>query len=420
MRPTICLFEDDQYWRLNPLVHFRAAYQLKCGCNSLGEKIISYYPKTEVRLHCRSFLAPYLGQRFPDLTINKISEPSCLFLNGRILADSSLPKRIKLSEDREVAYVNGESLVAAFVRGKTLELLRQKGGSPISHSDLDHLPKVEVDVKLIAYPWDIVHENRNALFNDYERFYRKRRSGNDSKRLKKFKGVSFLGAKNVYVGERSEIMPGTVLDADAGPIVIGRGVKIMPNSTIIGPVFIGDNSVVKANATIYENSTIGPMCRVGGEIEGSIIHGYSNKQHSGFLGHSYLGKWVNIGADTNTSDLKNNYGSVKVDLGKEIVDTGLQFVGLFMGDHSKSSINTMFNTGTVAGICSNVAVAGFPPKRIPSFSWNTDKCSVFELGKAIDLGRIVMARRGITMTKVEEDLFKSVFEDTENERKHLG
>jgi UDP-N-acetylglucosamine diphosphorylase/glucosamine-1-phosphate N-acetyltransferase len=164
------------------------------------------------------------------------------------------------------------------------------------------------------------------------------------------------------------------------------------------------------------------MCKVGGEVEESIIHGYSNKQHAGFLGHAYIGAWVNLGADTNNSDLKNNYGKVTVQIGNQLVDTGLQFVGLTMGDHSKSAINSMFNTGTVVGVSSNIFGSGFPPKYVPSFSWGAagETFTTFSIDRAIEVARRMMARRKIELTATEEKLFRKIFELTSPERKRQG
>lgn len=421
MPSTICLFEDDQYWRFQPLVHFRTIYQLKCGIASLGEKISQSYPKAETILQCRAYLAPYLSHRFPGLSINQIYSNECLFLNGRILADPRLPKQLPITSSHDVVFVKGESLVGARLSGKNLDIVKSSLGEPMTLSHLSHLPKVEVDVKLLSYPWDLVNENGSAIIQDQEMLAR--RSGVKQRgKTKPYRGVHILGAKNLIVGQGTMIKPGVVLDAENGPIIIGKNVAIMPQAAIIGPAYIGDHSVVKVGAMIYGNSSIGPWSKVGGEIDGSIIHGYSNKQHSGFLGHSYLGKWVNLGADTNTSDLKNNYGTVKVTIGDTIVDSGMKFVGLFMGDHSKSAINTMFNTGTVVGVCSNIAISGFPPKFIPSFSWSTDKDRMitYEISKAIEVARIVMSRRGIELSDEEEELVKIVYEHTRNERERLG
>ncbi|MDZ7763050.1 MAG: hypothetical protein U5K00_01300 [Melioribacteraceae bacterium] len=181
-----------------------------------------------------------------------------------------------------------------------------------------------------------------------------------------------------------------VLDASEGPIFIDDDAQIFPNSYIVGPVYIGKKSLVKANTQIYHDTTIGPVCKVGGEIENSIIHSYSNKQHEGFLGHAYLGSWINIGASSNNSDLKNDYGKIKVLLNGNEIDTGLQFVGLIMGDHSKCAINSAFNTGTIVGVSCNIYGAGFPDRYIPSFSWGgSEGFREYHLRKAVEVAKIV-------------------------------
>jgi len=164
------------------------------------------------------------------------------------------------------------------------------------------------------------------------------------------------------------------------------------------------------------------VCKVGGEVEASIIHAYSNKQHEGFIGHSYLGTWVNIGADTNNSDLKNDYGNVKVYIDGELIDSGSMFVGLTMGDHSKSGINLMFNTGTVVGVSCNIYGAGLPPKFIPSFSWGgaEDGFVTYRIDKAIEVAKRVMARRKVQFTEIDEKLFRKIFELTQDERERNG
>jgi len=223
------------------------------------------------------------------------------------------------------------------------------------------------------------------------------------------------------IGEGTKVKPGVVLDAENGPIYIGSNATIFSNAVIEGPAFVGDRSLIKIGAKIYENTSIGEVCKVGGEVEGSIIHSYSNKQHDGFLGHAYLGMWVNLGADTNNSDLKNNYGNVKMVIDGKAVDTGSMFMGLVMGDHSKSSINTMFNTGTVVGVSSNVYGSGFPPKAVPSFAWGGGgELTTYEIGKAIDVARRVMGRRKMELSPVEEAVLRHVFEQTKNERGAAG
>jgi len=243
----------------------------------------------------------------------------------------------------------------------------------------------------------------------------------DNIKGKIYEGAIILNKDNVIIEEGAEIKPGVVLDAEEGPIYIGKNAKIMPNATIIGPAYIGDNTSIKIGAKIYENTSIGEYCKIGGEVEGSVIHSYSNKQHDGFLGHSYIMQWVNLGADTNNSDLKNNYGSVKVYINDKLIDSGSMFVGLFMGDHSKSSINTMFNTGSVIGVSCNIFGEGFPPKYVPSFCWGgKDTFTTYDIEKAIDVAKRVMKRRYKDFTEIEENLFRTTFLITQDERRKRG
>ena len=247
----------------------------------------------------------------------------------------------------------------------------------------------DVDAVVINYPWNLVANNGNEIISDFNLLT----SENKGLKIrgKVYPGVHLLNEANIFIDEGAKIKPGVVLDAESGPIYIGKEAKIFPNAVIEGPAFIGNKTAIKIGAKIYENTSIGEVCKVGGEVEESIIHSYSNKQHDGFLGHAYLGMWVNLGADTNNSDLKNNYGSVKVIINGQQVDSGSMFVGLTMGDHSKSAINTMFNTGTVVGVSSNVFGSGFPPKYVPSFSWGgSDNLSTYNIDKALKILVIVV------------------------------
>ncbi|HLF20685.1 MAG TPA: GlmU family protein [Bacteroidota bacterium] len=419
MASNICIFEDNTCTQFLPLVYFRPVYNLRCGVSPLRDKIIRSYPKANVSLHCREYLASYMRLRNPGVSVNEIPSDQCLFVNGRVLADGSFAKKIPLSQKSDVVYVHGDSVVAAYVSAPGLKKLKTRLNSLLTISDFDGIPRTEVDVELVSYPWNLVHENGHQLSKDYEIVA----SSVKGKRIrgKIHKGVHLMG-KEILIGEGSSVKPGVVLDAEDGPVIIGKNVKVFPNATIIGPVFIGDNCWIKVGAQIYENTSIGPVCKVGGEVEESIIHSYSNKQHAGFLGHSYIAPWVNLGADTNNSDLKNNYGTVKVYVNGEQVDTGLQFVGLTMGDHSKAAINSMFNTGTVVGVCSNIFGFGFPPKYVPSFSWGAagETFTTFSIDKAIEVARRVMARRKIELTATEETLFRKIFELTSDERKRRG
>ncbi len=279
-----------------------------------------------------------------------------------------------------------------------------------------NLPSIEVDVAVANYLWDLVYLNGKEIQNDFKIYTKGKSSAK-----KKYAGVNFVNKKNIFIGKDVEIKPGVVLDASTGPIFIEKNVTIFPNAVIQGPFYIGESSKIKSCATIYPNVSIGKVCKVGGEVEDTIIHPYSNKQHSGFLGHSYLGSWINLGADTNNSDLQNNYGTIKVQVNGRHIDSGKQFVGLMMGDHSKTAINTMFNTGTVVGFSSNVYGAGFPPKYIPSFGWGgSESMKEYKISKAIETAKAVFARRDKSFEKEDEEMFETIFNLTKEDRSKRG
>jgi len=418
MTATICIFEDSQYNKLHPISYTRPVYDLRCGITTLLEKIRRSYPRVKVVLHCRGYLSEVVKRDNPGISVNEIQADKCLFINGRILADEKFAAKIPL-KGTDVVYMKDDTVVAARVSGGKLEALKQRLNDVFRVEDFQGLEKKDVEVEIIAYPWDLIKQNGKQIATDFR--YLTANVKEKKIKGKVYPGAILLAKKNIFIGEGAKIKPGVVLDAEDGPIYIGRNAHIMPQATIIGPAFIGEGTAIKVGAKIYENTSIGEVCKVGGEVEGSIIHSYSNKQHDGFLGHSYLGMWVNLGADTNNSDLKNNYGDVKVYINDEPVDSGSMFVGLTMGDHSKSGINTMFNTGTVVGVSCNVYGADFPPKYIPSFSWGgAESFTTYDLERALEVAKRVMQRRKVEMTDIDERLFSKVFELTQEERKKRG
>jgi UDP-N-acetylglucosamine diphosphorylase/glucosamine-1-phosphate N-acetyltransferase len=417
MSLPICIFEGENYTNLHPLVYMRPVYDLRCGILTLKEKILRLFPKTEVSLHTREYLKQYVQRENPGMAVNEIKGTTCLFINGRVLADEKFVEQVT-KDNVDTLYVKGTSIIAARVSGLNLKNFEKAITSVFKISDFGGLVKKEVDVNIVNYPWDLVKYNGDEIRKDFLALTK-----NEKNKIKGkiYDGVFMINKENIFIDEGTVIKPGVVLDAEEGPIYIGKDAKIFSQATIEGPAFVGNKSAIKIGAKIYENTSIGEVCKVGGEVEGSIIHSHSNKQHDGFLGHAYLGQWVNLGADTNNSDLKNNYGSVKVYINDELIDSGSMFVGLTMGDHSKSSINTMFNTGTVVGVSTNIFGTGFPAKYVPSFIWGgSEKSTTYELEKAIDVAKRVMARRKIEFTEIEHDLFKQVFELTREERKRRG
>ncbi|HAW52720.1 MAG TPA: glucose-1-phosphate thymidylyltransferase, partial [Flavobacteriales bacterium] len=228
---------------------------------------------------------------------------------------------------------------------------------------------------------------------------------------------TFLG-DNVFIHKNASVNA-SILNSKSGPIIIDEGAEVMEGCMIHGPFYLGKHSVLKMGAKIYGPTSIGEYSKVGGEVNNSVINSYSNKAHDGFLGNSVIGQWCNLGADSNNSNLKNDYSIVKLwDYEKSsFVRSGLQFLGLIMGDHSKCGINTMFNTGTVVGVSSNIYGAGFQPNFIPSFSWGKPgSFTTYQFGKAIQVGKIVMERRNLILDQKEENVLKAVFERTEEFR----
>lgn len=412
MNQIICLFEDKEYTGLLPLTYTRPVYDLNCGILSLREKVKMRFPKSKIVLHSRDYLGDVIRERNTDLKVNDLSGESILFINGRLVINDSVAKIIsKLPEDLVLQNENGIIALKLSRKYNSTSLLCEEG--LLDLKKLDFLPKENIKATLIKYPWELINLNCSELQNDFNLLTKK------SKQQITFNKFSVVkNRRHVFAHKDSAIDPFVVLDASDGPIYIGKNVHIMPHVYIQGPAYIGDYSIIKSNATLYHNTSIGKVCKVGGEVENSIIHSYSNKQHDGFLGHSYLGSWINLGAGTNNSDLKNNYGIIDLHVNGKSVSSGLQFVGLIMGDHSKTAINTMFNTGTIVGVSCNIFGAGFPPRYIPSFTWGgSEWLRTYNLSKSKEVAAIVMGRRNINLTGSESALLDRIFELTSSERK---
>ena len=412
---SICIFEDEQYKQLQPLTYFRPSYHLKCGILSIHQKIRRNYPNIRVELNTRSYLRNLIKQNHPAEIVEHVKYDRMLFLNGRILVDDDFHNQVPLLGPDEIFICNG-IFIGARVSNNNLDIVSNSLKDVLSMNDFPELPQKEIKVNIIEYPWDLVRFNEQELIRDYKKL-----SDQNHNHLKDYLGVYQLNNSNIFIGKDVIIKPGVVLDAENGPIYIDDNALIMHNATIQGPAFIGRNSIVKMNATIYHNTSVGKVSKIGGEIENTIIHSYSNKQHNGFLGNSYLGSWVNLGAGTTNSDLKNNYGVIKVYVNNKLVDSGQQFVGLTMGDHSKAAINTSFNTGTVVGVSSNVFGGSFPPKYLPSFCWGgSEALTTFDIDRSIEVAERVMLRRNVVLTDIDKELFRTVFNLTVPERRALG
>lgn len=341
----------------------------------------------------------YLQNKFP---LKK--EQDNILINSSIVANENLREAIlKLKTAQQL--VSGNKILAANVS--------------MSDFNFSQLPDVFKNFEAIQYPdpvieikncWDIFSKNDKILKQDFDFLVK----GRESKQIDSSNQVK--SDKNIFIEEGAAVTC-SILNADNGPIYIGKEAEVMEGCMIRGPFVLGEHSTLKMGAKIYGATTIGPHCKVGGEVNNSVIFGYSNKAHDGFLGNSVLGEWCNLGADTNNSNLKNNYGIVKIyDYGlKDYIETGLQFCGLMMGDHSKAGINTMFNTGTVVGVCANIFGGGFPDKFIPSFTWGGFKDSeIFNIDKAIAVSKEVYKRRNMEFGADDTGILKHLYSENKN------
>ncbi len=296
----------------------------------------------------------------------------------------------------EVAYVRcDDKLAAALGAGDFLDADRTR-------EVLDSLPRVQAKGLMVGFPWDLVLNNGDLLLYDWD--------PDAAKIVGTIQpGAHLINECNVHIDEGSVVKSGAVLDADEGPIYIAKNVTIMPNAVVCGPTFIGDDTVISAGAWIRTNVSIGPGCRIGGEVGASIIHALSNKQHHGFVGHSYIAEWVNIGAGTTTSNLKNTYGEISVPMGGLPTATGQTFVGSIIGDFAKTGINQSLATGSVIGFGSSLATSTINPPFVPSFRFVTDdKNEPYEVERCLEVARRAMARRKIEMSPEEQAYFRQL------------
>jgi UDP-N-acetylglucosamine diphosphorylase / glucose-1-phosphate thymidylyltransferase / UDP-N-acetylgalactosamine diphosphorylase / glucosamine-1-phosphate N-acetyltransferase / galactosamine-1-phosphate N-acetyltransferase len=395
---NIVLFEDMNYMNFGPLTKTRPVFELRNGVFNIREryqKILNDY--NFYFFYRKSFDGQMAAAGVKGMKDLPENEPF-IAINARIIPNRNflkyfevlVEKKSKLSADDNGCLLTGifssrEEFVESVKKGVTTSVK----------------PMLEV----IRYPWDLVNTIGEWIKNDSIFMI------DSDKWIKpKLPNVVIENKDSVFISKTAKVSAGTVLDASSGPIIIDDGAEIMYNSVILGPAYIGKNSKIKIGAKIYQNTSIGDVCKVGGEVEGTVIHGYSNKQHDGFLGHSYIGEWCNLGADTNNSDLKNNYSFVKVEINGTLIDTGSLFAGLIMGDHSKTGINTMINTGTVIGVACNVYGEGFPPRNIPDFHWGgKEKLVRYPFSRTLETVKTVMARRSVELDKSSEDVLKKIF-----------
>jgi len=393
----VLLFDDPAIWpHLLPLTFTRPVAALRCGILTIAEKWQRRLGATSVGY----LTQPHLQAKF---AAGNVAGPA-LVVNGAACPDDLLASQVLALAPGQGLYFHG-TLVAAHLADATqvAELIQ----------DGLEVRQAAEEVSLIERPWHLFLRNGVEIRRDFALLTAGRTSapvGDVHTRV--------YAPENIFIEEGVKIRA-AILNAEAGPIYLGKNAEVQEGAILKGPLALCEGAVANASVRLRGDNTIGPYCKVGGEIGNSILLGYSNKGHDGYLGNSVIGEWCNLGADTNTSNLKNNYAPVKVwsHAAHRFVDTGQTFCGLLMGDHAKAGINTMFNTGTVVGVGANVFGAGFPRQFIPSFSWGgAAGFETFRLDKFAEVAERVMGRRGLAYDAVEQAIAATIFEQTEGDR----
>lgn len=389
---NIILFDSEVRENLLPLTYTRPVCELRMGILTIREKWEKWLDGKA------SYITQdYLSDKFP-ISIDADN----LVINGAVLPNAQLRKLIQNLKFNQALLKNGELIAARLDEGQFYNLMED--------SDIQELEGFEIEESTqfdaINHLWDIFSMNDTALKSDFELLTKSRTSAS-------------LSTTNQLIGDASQlfieegaVIECSILNTKKGPIYIGKNAEVMEGCIIRGGLALCEGSVLKMGAKIYGATTIGPDSKVGGEVNNVVILAHSNKAHEGYLGNSLLGEWCNIGADTNTSNLKNNYEQVKLwNYTKDsFVKTGMQFLGLIMGDHSKCAINTMFNTGTVVGVSANIFGAGFPRNFIPSFTWGgAGGIETYPLNKALDTADRVLARRSMQLSNEDRAIMSYIF-----------
>lgn len=385
------LFDGTVRKALLPFTYTRPVADIRIGILTIREKWEKYLGFTTTTL-----TEEYLEEKYPMVELE-----NNVMINASFLPSKALINEVKKLKENQAIFKNDE-VVAFFTKESQEEV------------NFDNYESIDFvfDVLQIKNTWDIFLFNDQAISDDFELLTEGRKSQPIPE------GVHYLNKANIFIEEGAEILF-SVLNASTGPIYIGRDTLIMEGSLIRGPFAMGQHSVLKMGTKVYGATTLGPKCKIGGEVNNAVLFGNSSKGHEGYLGNAVIGEWCNIGADTNNSNLKNNYAEVRLwNYETEGFDkTELQFCGLIMGDHSKSAINTMFNTGTVVGVSSNIYGSNFPRNFIPSFSWGgASGFTTYQISKACETANLVMKRKNELFDEKEQRILEHVFDITKKYR----
>ncbi len=408
---AICYYEDSSFSQFYPLTYMRPVYLLRPGILPLYQRYASYFKEASVYLAVRNQISPMVLQQGQDIPINfvKKGKGDVLMLNGRIRDYGDLPKSVEGCRLNTV-FKNRGKIIGVLFKQDSLTSVSELT-TPESFREL--LPKYksvtadyDTTATLYEHLWEIVLDLSDSIQKDFKQLEPTLLAPHNPKI---HDGCHFINENTIYLGNDLEIFPTAVIDASNGPVYIGANSKIMPQAAIYGPSFIGANSTVLRGK--ISGSSIGPNSRVGGEVEASIFQSYVNKYHDGFIGHSYVGSWVNFGAMTTNSDLKNNYSNVRVTVNGLEINTGLLKVGSFIGDHCRFGIGTLLNTGINIGVGSNIFGGTLiSDKEVAPFSWgSTGKFVKSDIEKTIETSKKVFERREMQLKPKEEEILRAIY-----------
>jgi UDP-N-acetylglucosamine diphosphorylase/glucosamine-1-phosphate N-acetyltransferase len=386
---NVVLFDDPLIrGQLLPLTFTRPVGTLRVGILTIAEKW-----KARLSADVSFATQPYLSPKFPQVITS-----DNYWINGALCPDEAFISVLRILKLNDAIEKNGRILAVRTADDEVPEVITGK------------VHPYPSDVTLIDQPWKIFQQNGPQLRSDFETITKGRTSHPVTD-----KATVVYNESNVFI-EEGVTTKAAILNAEIGPIYLGKNSQVQEGAIIRGPFSLGERSIINMGGKMRGDTSIGHDCKVGGEVANSVLYGFSNKSHEGYLGNSVLGEWCNLGADTNTSNMKNNYDVVRLwsHVKKDFINTGLYFCGLIMGDHSKAGINTMFNTGSMVGVNSNVLGGGYPPNFIPSFSWAGE--NTYDIDKALATAERAMGRRNQKITEADKAILREVFAMTAPDR----
>ena len=391
---NIYVFEDQGFLDFFPISLTRAVFDIRFGQSTFLERIIKVFPEHSVSLIVRDDLKELISERYPKLDVNPNHFEEGLWVSGSVIWTR---ESAKLLSGENTAFMKNNKVVAAKLSSSNASRWFSNGG-PLK-SKLTNVELKNIEVHQCNYLWDIIKFIKQTINDDASEL--------NSINIADYPKTNLINPDKIFI-KNAKVMPGAMINAEKGSVIIADKAVISGQTYIEGPVFIGSSTLINP-LTKIKNSIIGKKCKIGGEVESSIIQGYTNKAHEGHLGDSFLGEWINLGAGTSNSNLKNNYNSVKVSLNENLIDTNSVHIGCFIGDHVKTAIGTLINTGTVIGTASMISTYGFSPVNLPPFSWFINKNSEqMDFEKFVLTADKVKRRRKKNFTSIEKKLYKKI------------